>query len=278
MIHQNQLLLHGTTKARTMITILSRSRNPRCTLLSSYGNHQLSLGVLGCRAITLGTLRICISASTIRRATWWIRDPTLLTTLCKMFYRSLNVNRATPQSQTAETTSRNSIGLAIGTKRMTSIEIPESKLHALKNKVVIVTGGASGIGTSMVKLYHSYGAKVIVGDVQDKQGEALVGEFNSNRPVYVHCDVTSWKDQLNLFDVALQKYGTIDVVYVNAGIGEVEDLFLDTVDADGKLCEPKYIVNEINFKGALATIKIAIHHFRRLGIKGSIVVTTSTAG
>ncbi|MDY3331320.1 MAG: 3-hydroxyacyl-CoA dehydrogenase [Pelistega sp.] len=61
----------------------------------------------------------------------------------------------------------------------------------IKNKVFIVTGGASGLGAGTVKMLVDNGAKVVIADVQDEAGEAYAKELGQT---FVHCDVTSEAD------------------------------------------------------------------------------------
>jgi hypothetical protein len=76
------------------------------------------------------------------------------------------------------------------TSAMSKIELSESLFNALKDKVIIVTGtiiaasdidlgGASGIGKSMVEYFHSKGAKVVFGDLNDKNGKAVADKLGA---------------------------------------------------------------------------------------------------
>lgn len=87
----------------------------------------------------------------------------------------------------------------------------------LEGKVVIITGGANGIGASVVRLFCAHGAKVVIADIQDDLGQALCEELKDNA-VYVHCDVTNEDDMRNLVDLTVDKFGKLDIMYNNAGI------------------------------------------------------------
>jgi NAD(P)-dependent dehydrogenase (short-subunit alcohol dehydrogenase family) len=116
----------------------------------------------------------------------------------------------------------------------------------------------------MVEYFHSKGAKVVFGDVNDRNGQAVVekldgfgsmhGGGNSRNVTFAHCDVTNWDELLRLHEIALEKYGTVDAVVANAGVNEMEDIFEDKFDENGRLLPPKHIVNEINLKGVFNSI------------------------
>ncbi|XP_068636342.1 (+)-borneol dehydrogenase 1-like [Aristolochia californica] len=87
----------------------------------------------------------------------------------------------------------------------------------LEGKVAIITGGASGIGESAARLFWAHGAKVIIADIQDDQGKAICEQLDDNI-MYVHCDVSNEDDVRNVVDLAVEKFGKLDVMYNNAGI------------------------------------------------------------
>lgn len=88
----------------------------------------------------------------------------------------------------------------------------------------------------------------------------------------------NWDDQLNIFEQTIKKRGRVDIVIANAGIDEVaEDVFVDTYDNEGKLKAPSLIVLDVNIRGVIFTIKLALSYFRRLNIRGSLVATGSAA-
>src|SRR6478736_8209059 len=86
----------------------------------------------------------------------------------------------------------------------------------LANKVAIVTGGARGMGEATVRLFIEHGAKVVIGDLLDKEGEALAQELGPNA-AYVHMDVSSPDDWQKAVARA-QQFGPLNVLVNNAAI------------------------------------------------------------
>ena len=84
----------------------------------------------------------------------------------------------------------------------------------IKNKVFIVTGGASGLGAGTVRMLVEHGGKVVIADVQDEAGQALAQELGQ---VFVHCDVTQEADGQAAVDAAL-KLGSLFGLVNCAGI------------------------------------------------------------
>ena len=67
----------------------------------------------------------------------------------------------------------------------------------IEGKVAVVTGGCSGIGLATVERFVEEGAKVVIGDIDDERGHALVGQLGGeDLATYVHVDVTS-KDEVD---------------------------------------------------------------------------------
>lgn len=89
----------------------------------------------------------------------------------------------------------------------------------LEGKVALITGGASGIGECNARLFVQHGAKVLIADIQDDLGEALCKSLGSQESIsYIHCDVTCDSDVKNAVDMAVSKYGKLDIMFNNAGI------------------------------------------------------------
>ncbi|KAK2976462.1 hypothetical protein RJ640_015585 [Escallonia rubra] len=86
-----------------------------------------------------------------------------------------------------------------------------------RGKVVIVTGGASGIGESTTHLFWKNGAKVVIADIQDELGQAISDKLGEN-VCYIHCDVSNEEEVINLVDTTVAKFGHLDIMFNNAGI------------------------------------------------------------
>ena len=96
----------------------------------------------------------------------------------------------------------------------------------LAGKVAVVTGGCSGIGLATVRRFAQEGAKVVIADLNDELGEQYAAEVGGT---YVHTNVADKADVDNLFKVAHDTYGRIDIAFNNAGISPPDDdSILDT--------------------------------------------------
>ncbi|KAL8944266.1 MAG: hypothetical protein Q9216_000561 [Gyalolechia sp. 2 TL-2023] len=140
----------------------------------------------------------------------------------------------------------------------------------VKDKVIVVTGGASGFGAGFLKRWAAAGAVVIVADINVKQGDQLVREVrkDTRNPNlhFVHCDVTKWQSQVNLFReaVRLSPHGGIDTVVANAGIAGSQQQFEQPIGLD--LAEPPapdLSVLDVNLTGVLYTTHLALWYLPR---------------
>ncbi|KAH7018624.1 putative oxidoreductase,short chain dehydrogenase [Macrophomina phaseolina] len=154
---------------------------------------------------------------------------------------------------------------------MSEIIISSDAFETLKDKIVVITGGSSGIGLAAAKLAAKSGAKVLVGDVNPLP----TVEENSGIH-FVSTDVTSWNSVTNLFEEAQKLHGKVDHVFANAGIAPRTTFLEDVLGDDGKLQEPDWRTLDVNLKGVLNTVTLGLHHIRKNGLEGgSIVVTAS---
>lgn len=85
----------------------------------------------------------------------------------------------------------------------------------IKNHVAVVTGASRGIGKAVSKALVEQGARVVIGDILDKEGLQTVQELNNSRndkvAAFIHTDVTIYKDVIALFRFAESVFGGVDV-------------------------------------------------------------------
>jgi NAD(P)-dependent dehydrogenase (short-subunit alcohol dehydrogenase family) len=88
-------------------------------------------------------------------------------------------------------------------------------------KVALVTGGSSGIGKSTAILYAREGAKVVVSDIHEDKGNAVVAEIEAlgGQAIFVQADVSKPGDCERMVQQAVTTYGRLDIAFNNAGIG-----------------------------------------------------------
>ncbi len=107
-------------------------------------------------------------------------------------------------------------------------------------RVVIITGGAQGIGEACARRFASEGAHVMLADVDDTRGNALAADLGA---IYVHCDVGDKRQVDAAVAATVQAHGRIDVLVNNAGIFRAAD-FLEVTEEDFDA------VLRVNLKGA----------------------------
>ncbi len=90
----------------------------------------------------------------------------------------------------------------------------------LDGKVALITGGGSGMGMVASRLFANEGAKVVVTDVADHAGEAVVAEIvaEGGEAMFVHADVSKEADAEAMVGAAVERFERLDVLYNNAGV------------------------------------------------------------
>jgi len=142
---------------------------------------------------------------------------------------------------------------------------------SIAGKVIIVTGGTSGIGEGCSRYFAEQGAKVVMASNQPDQGRAFEDELRGKglEASFVELDVASEESVKALVERAVALYGRIDALHSNAGVwrqGKVTEFTLDDWNA----------VMGVNVMGNLWLAKHVIPVMERQG-KGVIVITTSVA-
>jgi NAD(P)-dependent dehydrogenase (short-subunit alcohol dehydrogenase family) len=167
----------------------------------------------------------------------------------------------------------------------------------LDGRVCVVTGGGNGIGRACAQRFAEEGGAVVVADLLDDNGEAVVDEISAagGRATFVHLDAASAADNETVAATAASTYGGIDVLVTAAGIshaayrsGDLEadaKLFLrrleyeerpgwDLVEAD--IDEVRRVI-DVNLIGTLLAIQACSQRMLTAGTKGSIITIGSIA-
>jgi NAD(P)-dependent dehydrogenase (short-subunit alcohol dehydrogenase family) len=146
-------------------------------------------------------------------------------------------------------------------------------MDRVKDKVAIVTGGASGIGEACGKLLAREGAKVAITDVDAKNGARVVGEIKDSNGVadFFFLDVSNEKEVEQIFTDIYKKYGQLNILVNSAGIPGCPKPTHETTSAEWDK------VMDINAKGTFLCIKYAVPYMLRAG-GGSVVNLSSMLG
>ncbi|MEK9200143.1 SDR family NAD(P)-dependent oxidoreductase [Ureibacillus sp. 179-F W5.1 NHS] len=142
----------------------------------------------------------------------------------------------------------------------------------LKGKVVIVTGGASGIGLATAKAFLDKGSKVVIGDYNKETGEKVVNELKDQYAdvLFIEVNVADEKSVENLVSQTVSQFGQLDIIFNNAGIG-IQKPTHELTDEEYKR------VIAVNQDGVFYGMKYALREMLKTG-GGSIINTSSILG
>lgn len=141
----------------------------------------------------------------------------------------------------------------------------------LKDKVVVLTGAASGIGRSTAILFAKEGAIQIISDINEvglKETYEMIKDGKENT-IFMKVDVTKQAEVKDMIDTTIKKYGKIDILICNAGVvrvGPIEDFPDEDYD----------LLIDVNLKGTYYTCKYAVPYFKNQKF-GSIITLASVA-
>jgi len=145
---------------------------------------------------------------------------------------------------------------------------------ALEGRVAVVTGGASGMGKATVMRFLAEGARVVVADLNETNGQALLDELTEHRDSmrFVRTDVAEEEDVERMIGVAVEEFGAVDIVFNNAGVG----------GAFGPITRTEVEDWDYTFavlaRGVFLGIKHGAAAMQAAGGGGSIINTASVAG
>ncbi len=144
-------------------------------------------------------------------------------------------------------------------------------MKQLDEKVALITGAAGGIGRATSKLFIAAGAKgVVMADIWDEMGEEVSDKLGPNA-IYTHTDVSQETDIKKSIELAIEKFGRLDIVFSNAGNpgpgGSIEDVPTDEFDH----------TVAIHLRAAFLYMKHSIPIMKKQG-SGCFITTSSVAG
>jgi len=140
----------------------------------------------------------------------------------------------------------------------------------LEGKTAVITGAASGIGAGTARMFVEHGANVVVADMQEEAGHALVAELGDVAR-FASCNVTNEDDVAAAVDLAVSAFGRLDIMFNNAGI----------VGAIGKISETPTAAWDNTIAILLRGVFLGVKHAARVmqpQNAGVIINTSSTAG
>lgn len=142
---------------------------------------------------------------------------------------------------------------------------------SIQGKVILVTGGTSGIGAGCTRHFCEQGAHVVFASNRAEEGRALESELRAagHDALFVFTDVTDEESVSDLVDRCIFTHGRIDAVHCNAGVwrgGKVTEFTDDDWD----------LIMGVNVKGVMTTLKYVVPEMEKAG-KGVVVITTSVA-
>jgi len=143
----------------------------------------------------------------------------------------------------------------------------------LSGKVAVITGAASGIGRASARLFAAEGARVMLGDVDEAGVANTVAEITAagGEGASLRTDVSRGEDVRRLIDGAVERYGKLDIIFNNAGIG-MNGSILDRTEEDFDR------VVSVNLKGVFLGCKYALPHLLANDAGGAILNMSSNGG
>jgi NAD(P)-dependent dehydrogenase (short-subunit alcohol dehydrogenase family) len=138
----------------------------------------------------------------------------------------------------------------------------------LGGRVALVTGGANGIGAGVTRRLASLGARLVIADLDQDAGEMIAKEVDG---VFVRCDVRDPADSEAAVAAAVERFGGLDLVHLNAGVESLMGL-----GDDFDVTRYRQVMG-VNLDGVVFGVHAALPALRARG-GGTIVVTASMAG
>lgn len=143
-----------------------------------------------------------------------------------------------------------------------------------KDSVVLVTGGAQGIGRGMAQAFAEAGAAVVITDADEEAGKEALGHLQKagHKAIFIRCDVGAEHEVAALMQEVADKYGKLDALVNNAGIadpfiGDLEEMLLSEFDR----------VLAVNLRGPLLCAKYGLPLLRKAKHPAILNITSTRA-
>ncbi|KAL1806890.1 hypothetical protein ACET3Z_029958 [Daucus carota] len=144
----------------------------------------------------------------------------------------------------------------------------------LEGKVAIITGGASGIGEATARLFAQHGARaIVIADIQDALGQSVAESIDHGQCTYMHCDVADEGQVKALIDSTVETFGSLDIMFSNAGVGKTGDLRQGILDLNLEASDRLFAINT---RGMAACVKHAARAMVEGSVKGGSIVCTGS--
>src|SRR5690625_3418671 len=138
-------------------------------------------------------------------------------------------------------------------------------MDGIRNKVAVITGGASGIGAAVARRLHSEGAHIVIADINEEAGSALARELNVT---FRRTDVSREESIQSLVDETHKQFGSLDIFVANAAV----------FGAVGPIAELDVTALDITMNVNLRAVILCVKHAARVMVPartGSIILTAS---
>lgn len=130
----------------------------------------------------------------------------------------------------------------------------------IKNRTIIITGGAQGFGAGIAEELYSQGANIVIADLNRELGNNMALKLNSpeasNAAIFIYCDVADFDSVSTMVSDAVERFGRIDVFISNAGIlraGSIVEMDPETFD----------LMTKVNYQGYFNCVKAVTPYMKK---------------